>query len=238
MNIQTIKTRLLHPPQDDLFMAIKESGLAPKERDIIVVSSKVVAIHEGRCIPVGDVPDKEELVKQEAEVYVKRADSRWRICLKHGTFLAGAGIDESNANDHYILLPEDPKKSAKELHAFFKKEYTLTDIGVIIADSHSAPLRYGTLGVALGWWGFEPVSYYTGKPDLFGRPAQFTRINVADSLAVAGVFCMGELSEQTPLAVVSDAPHLKFTSRDTMSELIIPPREDIYWPLLKGLYEG
>lgn len=236
MHITPFRTTLLTPPQDDLFKAIQGSDFAPQERDVVVVSSKVVAIHEGRCVRAADV-DKEALVAEEADVYVKRADSRWRICLKHGTFLAGAGIDESNADEHLILLPENPQASAKALHTFFRETYAVRDIGVVVADSHSAPLRYGTLGVTLGWWGIEPVAYFTGKPDLFGRPAQFTRINVVDSLAVAGVFAMGELAEQTPLAVVRDAPHVTFTNRDTSSELVIPPREDIYWPLLKGLYE-
>lgn len=236
MHTTAITTDILVPPQDDLFAAIKKSACAPVECDIIVVSSKVVAIHEGRCVKA-DKEAKEDLVRQEADVYVEQADSRWRICLKHGTFLAGAGIDESNANDYFILLPKNPHESAKTLRDFFMKEYGVHKIGVIIADSHSVPLRYGTLGVALGWSGFEPVSYFTGKPDLFGRPAQFTRINVADSLAGAGTFVMGELAEQTPLAIVREAPHVTFTNRDTSHELVIPPREDIYWPLLKNLYD-
>ena len=227
---------MLQPPQDDLLQAVSESELSLMERDILVVSSKVVAIHEGRCTPIEEV-DGEELVKKEADAIIEQSDSRWRITLKHGTFLSNAGIDVSNADEHYILLPEKPFESAQNLHRFLCEKYDVDTIGVIIADSHSAPLRYGTLGVALSWWGVEPVSYFTGEPDLFGRPANFTRINVVDSLAVAGVFTMGELAEQTPLAVISGTPHVTFTDRDTSNELLIPPREDIYWPLLKNLYE-
>lgn len=237
MLITPVKTKVLQPPQDDLLEAIEDSNLALKDKDVVVVSSKVVAIHEGRCVKAGEV-DKEVLVKQEADVYVKRADARWRICLKHGTFLAGAGIDESNADEYLILLPEKPHVSARVLRDFLMEKYSVKRLGVIVADSHSMPLRYGTLGVSLGWWGFEPVAYFTGENDLFGRPAQFTRINVADSLAVAGVFVMGEMAEQTPLCVVRDAPHAKFTDKDTSGDLLIPPREDIYWPLLKNLYEN
>lgn len=236
MQITPIKTRVLQPPRDDLLQVLRDADIELKEEDVVVVSSKVVAIHEGRCVRADEV-DKEELVKKEADVYVKQADSKWRICLKHGTFLAGAGVDESNADEHLILLPAEPHKSARMLRDFFLKEYTLERLGVIVADSHSMPLRYGTLGVALGWWGFEPVAYFTGKGDLFGRPAQFTRINVADSLAVAGVFTMGELAEQTPLCVIRNAPHITFADHDTSGGLLIPPREDIYWPLLKNLYK-
>lgn len=236
MDISPIKTRIIQPPQDDVLEAIKDSSFRPQEKDVVVVSSKVVAIHEGRCVKKDEV-EKEELVKQEADVYIKKADSRWRICLKHDTFLLGSGIDESNAGEYYILLPKDPHQSARNIYDFIQETYSLSNFGVIIADSHSMPLRYGTVGVALGWHGFEPVSYFTGESDLFGRPAELTRINTVDSLATAGVFVMGELSEQTPLCVIQDAPHLSFTERNTSSELAIPPREDIYWPLLKGLYQ-
>lgn len=236
MHTLPIKTRILVPPQDNLFEAIQESSLAPQERDIVVVSSKVVAIHEGRCVKA-DKNIKEDLIHREADRYLVGADSRWPICLTHGTFLASAGIDESNCGNYFALLPEHPHQSAQRLRTFLMKEYGRTEIGVIVSDSHSIPLRYGTLGVALGWSGFEPVSHFTGKPDLFGRLAQFTRINVVDSLAGAGTFVMGELAEQTPLAVIRGAPHVVFTDRDTSRELAIPPREDIYWPLLKDFYE-
>lgn len=236
MNIHAYKTNILQPPQDDFLQAIKDSDISLREKDVVVVASKAVAIHEGRCIKVGE-RDKEELIKEEAEVYVTDADNRWPVTLKHGTFLASAGIDESNANEHFILLPQDPHRSAKELHEFLRREYGVEHLGVIVTDSHSMPLRYGTLGVSLGWCGFEPVTYFTGKPDLFGRTSRFTRINVVDSLAVAGVFAMGETSEQTPICVIQNAPHVRYTHRDTSRELLIPPREDIYWPFLKSLYE-
>lgn len=237
MQIDPITTKLLRPPQDNLFAAIRASDLTLADGDVVVISSKVVAVHEGRCVSARDT-NKEDLVADEAEVYVKHADHRWRICIKHGAFLAGAGIDESNADEHYILLPAEPQKSARELHQFFVAEYGLDRVGVIITDSHSMPLRYGTLGVALAWHGIEPVAYFTGEPDLFDRPASFTRINVVDSLAATGVFVMGEMAEQSPLALIRDAPNVTFTSRDTSGELTIPPREDIYWPLLRGLYES
>lgn len=236
MNVTAIKTRIIEPPQDDVFSAIRESDLSLKERDVLVVSSKVIAIHEGRAVPI-DGTDKEQLVRDEADVYVEQADSRWRICLKFGTFLAGAGIDESNGREHYVFLPKDPHKSAKKFRTFLQDEFSVKEIGVIVADSHTMPLRYGTTGVALGWAGIEPVRYFTGDPDLFGRLAKFTRINVVDALAVCGVFAMGELSEQTPLALIRDIPHIVFSDRDTSQELLIPPREDIYWPLLRTLFE-
>ena len=236
MKVEPVKTRILYPPQDDLLQALRDSTLEPQDGNVVVVSSKVIAIHEGRCKQASEVK-KDALVRAEADVYVKEADTRWRICLKHSALLPSAGIDETNANGYFVLLPERPQASAVALRKFLQETYDVQDIGVIIADSHSMPLRYGTIGIALGWAGIEPIAHFSGKPDIFSRPAEYTRINVADSLAVAGVFATGELAEQTPVAVVQDAPYATFTDRDTSAELMIPPREDIYWPLIKHLYE-
>jgi len=50
---------------------------------------------------------------------------------------------------------------------------------------------------------------------------------------------MGEGSEQTPLAVIDDAPFVEFQDRDpTVAELEplrVPPEDDLYAPLLEGV---
>lgn len=236
MNITAIKTRILQPPKDNLFKVLDEYLPKLAERDVLVVSSKVVAIHQGRCVPV-EGSDKDELVKQESEIQITRPEDKWSVSIKYHALLFAAGIDESNAREHYVLLPTEPHKVAQEIRLFLKEKYGVTNVGVVIADSHSVPFRYGTVGVSIGYAGFEPVSYYTGEKDLFGRELRYTRINVGDALAVSGVFAMGESTEQTPLCLIRNIPHITFTERDTSGELTIPPREDLYWPLFRDFYE-
>jgi F420-0:gamma-glutamyl ligase len=48
---------------------------------------------------------------------------------------------------------------------------------------------------------------------------------------------MGETDEQTPVCVFRDAPHLEFAAEDATDDLYVPPEDDIYYPLLKSLYE-
>jgi len=43
-----IKTRTLFPPQDDLFAVFDESLVDVQEGDIVLVTSKVLAIYQGR----------------------------------------------------------------------------------------------------------------------------------------------------------------------------------------------
>lgn len=237
METKSFKTRKFYPPQDDLFSELDQLDLALENGDVVVVTSKIVAIHQGRCVPISQIPDKDQLVEQEADLIIKQSDSRWRITVKNNTFVSSAGIDESNADNHYVLMPSDPFAIAKEIYNFLLSKYSVINLGVVITDSTSHPMRYGATGISIAWWGFEPVAYFTGKPDLFNRPNKFTRINIADSLAGVGVFAMGELDEQTPIARIRNAPHIIFTDRDTRTELFIPPREDIYWPLLKPFFD-
>jgi F420-0:gamma-glutamyl ligase len=95
-------------------------------------------------------------------------------------------------------------------------------------------LRAGVVGVALGYAGFHGVRNYIGKKDIFGRVLKMSKTDVADSLATAAVFCMGEGKEQQPLALIINAP-VVFTNKINKRELLIDPREDIYQPLFEKI---
>src|SRR3989344_4087629 len=126
MKIQAIKTRKFLPPKDDLWdllSAIKSL----KENSIVVVTSKVVAIGEGRCVPLGSV-DKDELIAKEADKYLPRKffpKASTMYTIKNNLLVAAAGIDESNARGFYILWPENPGLSAKKIWEFLRKKFRL-----------------------------------------------------------------------------------------------------------------
>jgi F420-0:gamma-glutamyl ligase len=249
MIIKPIKTRQFMPPKDDLFELIK-GGLTPlsagsdpkalKEGSILVITSKIVSIWQGRCLKIEDVPDKDELIKKEADLYLPRekVPKGWvMLTMKHGIMIPTAGIDESNARGHYILWPEKPFATARKIYNFIKKEYRLKKFGIIISDSHTVPLRWGTMGIALSYWGFWPLKDYRGTKDIFGRTMKISQLNIADSLATAGVLAMGEGKEQTPMAVIKDIPFVKFGNFNFLKKnpLAIARNHDIYGPLLNAM---
>ncbi len=67
-----------------------------------------------------------------------------------------------------------------------------------------------------------------------------TQINLLDALATAAVLVMGEGNEQSPLALIEDAPKITFFDREPTVEeeasIHIPITEDLYGPLLKGFF--
>jgi hypothetical protein len=74
MQVIPIKTRVLTPPQDDLFAVLDEYLTDVQEGDIIAISSKVVALHEGRCESLTKFPVAPEA--SSASMEAKRSNTR------------------------------------------------------------------------------------------------------------------------------------------------------------------
>jgi len=243
MKIEAIPTRKLTPPQDNLYEVLGEALPTLSERSIVVVTSKVVAIHQGRCIPLveGGI-DRDELAYKEADLLVPKdivPGEYILFTIKNQTLIASAGIDKSNASDHMVLWPNKLGETALEIHRFLKEKHKLTELGVIITDSHVVMMRRGTMGISLSHFGFNPIRDYRGTPDIFGRHLQVQVANVVDALAAAAVLTMGEGKEQTPLAIISELEGVEFSEDLKVNqgdpELMIPMEEDLFGPMIQAV---
>lgn len=242
MFVKAIKTRVFIPPKDDLFSLIKESFLDInlKEKSIIVITSKIVAIWQGRCVKIDSIKNKDDLIKKEADFYLDRnkvPKGYVMLTMKDNILIPTAGIDESNGNGYFILWPKNSFGAAKQIYNFIKKNYRLNDFGIIISDSHCIPSRYGTMGISIAYYGFYPLRDYRGTKDIFGRKMKISLSNIADSLAVASGFVMGEGNEQTPIGIIEDIDFVKFGEFDftKSNPLEINKSDDIYTPLLESV---
>jgi putative folate metabolism gamma-glutamate ligase len=240
MHVQAIKTHTITIADQDL-NAILDRYMPPiEDNTILAITSKIVAICQGRMIPVGTV-DKQELIEREADYFVPPGASNYQVWLtiKAQMLIPMAGIDESNGNGSYILWPRDPQQVANDIRAYLQRRFEHRHLGVIITDSTTTPLRWGVTGVALAHSGFRPINDYRGAPDLFGRPLCMTQVNVVDALAAAAVLVMGEGSEQTPLALIREVPFVAFQDRNPTVEelqgLHIELDDDMYAPLLTSV---
>ncbi|MDB5204616.1 MAG: hypothetical protein JWP09_644 [Candidatus Taylorbacteria bacterium] len=232
MIVTPIKTRIFNE-NEDLIPFIKAHVRKLKENSVLVITSKIVALAEGRTVVATSKKEKEAVMRKESKAVIKTKIVN--LTLKDGMLMAGAGIDASNANGKLVLLPKDSFKIANDLHSKLKKMYGLKNLGILITDSRTFPLRAGVIGVTTGFAGFKGIRDYRGRPDIFGRKMQFSRTNNADCLATAAVFLMGEANETCPLATIQDAP-LEFTDQKTKrNALSIPIESDMYKPLLLPL---
>jgi putative folate metabolism gamma-glutamate ligase len=235
MHIQALKTHRISL-LESLEALLDQYIPVLREGAVVCLTSKIVSLSQGRVVPTHAM-SKQALVVQEADLILQGSESPYGIdlTLKDNILIPDAGIDASNGAGHYILYPKDVQHVAALLWMHLRQRHGITRLGVLITDSKTSPLRRGVTGLALGWCGFEPLYSYVGWPDLDGRPLQSTQINVLDALATGGVLVMGEGDEQTPLALIQDAPKVTFVDRPPTAqealEVVVAMEEDLYAPL-------
>jgi coenzyme F420-0:L-glutamate ligase/coenzyme F420-1:gamma-L-glutamate ligase len=219
-----IRTPLIRPGDDMasvLVKAMNSQGLKPNDNDIIVLAESAVATAEGRIVALSSVkpskkaielsklyendPRKMELIIQESDEILGGIPGVV-VTITKGVLSPSAGIDNSNApEDHVVLLPENPERSAFEIRERLMAEFGCR-LAVIVGDSRTQPLRLGCVGIALGCSGIEPVEDMRGHKDLFGKPLMVTRRATSDNLVSAAQLIMGEADESTPAVLIRDAP--------------------------------
>lgn len=236
MIVKSYKTKKV--ARGDNLLAILDASLPDiQDGDIIAVTSKIVSICQGRIVP--DSEDKQKLILKESDHYLPDTDPDITLTIKNNILIPNAGIDQSNGNGYFILWPQDIHKACAEIWMHCKNTYTVRTLGVMITDSHTTPLRWGTSGIGLSWCGFDALKNYIGTPDIFGRNLRVTKANILDGLAAAAVTVMGEGNEQTPLAVIRDVPFVQFQKKPPtdkeIGDLRISLQDDIYEPILTSV---
>jgi len=230
-----IKTRIVHPPKDEIWDIL--DSLKVKDGDIIFITSKIMAIHQGRCVPK-DKANKQQLIEQEATHFLpyKHPDGfNLNLAIVNNTLLPAAGIDESNSDGHYILLPKDIDAFCNEIRVRLINKHRVKNLGVVCTDSHTTPLRWGVTGITMGLSGIKQLNDIRGHKDIFGRKMGVTKVNLIDPLTSMAVLLMGESNEQTPIVILRDYKGIDFDENANMQEFLIDPETDIYKPLLDVL---
>jgi coenzyme F420-0:L-glutamate ligase / coenzyme F420-1:gamma-L-glutamate ligase len=185
--------------------------------DVLVVSSKFVAVSEGRIVDLDMVVPSAEAVSTSrrlgmsaelCELVVRESDdviggvSGFMLSLKEGLLTPNAGIDKSNIeHGKVVLYPRNPMESAATLVEEMRFRRGVA-IGVVVSDSRLMPTRKGTVGVALAAAGIEAIVDLRGRKDLFGGILKVTSQAIADDLCSGAQVVMGEADEATPIVVV------------------------------------
>lgn len=123
--------------------------------------------------------------------------------LERGSILAvNAGVDTSNVPEGFAVgWPKDPVATARLLRETLRKE-SGKNVAVLITDSCCRPRRLGVTAMALTVCGFEPLVTQIGTRDLFGNTLTMTYEAIADQLATAANFLMGNANQCVPGVVV------------------------------------
>lgn len=242
MEFIKVKTRKFLPPKDSILEELDKRLTKLKNGDVLLIASKILAIHQGRCVKIKDLnslkkhKQKHQLIKDEADYSLPGymiGDSEIILTIKDYTLIPSAGIDESNGNGYFILWPKNVNQLLKEVVIRYQKKFKIKNLAAVAVDSKTTPLRWGTQGVSIGFYGLNPLYDYRGKKDIFKRKLKYTQRNLVDTLADLGALIMGEGGEQIPAVIIRGAKFIKFTKKNLYSKLVIPPKKDLYAPLLK-----
>lgn len=204
--------------------ALEKQGLQLEEGDIIAIAQKIISKAEDRYRYLDEVEaskwaknlankcDKDpalvQLIVDESEEVVRIRKGVIVVQHKLGYVHANAGIDRSNLpkteRERVLLLPVNPDASSEVIRQHMQKAYSV-DLGVLINDSAGRAWRNGTLGFAIGTAGFEPLMNLIGEKDRAGRELEVSEVAVADELAAAASFVMGQAAESTPVVIIRGA---------------------------------
>jgi len=251
MEVIGIHTPVIRPRDDIvqiLYASLTKEKTRIKTHDILVLTEKAVATAQGRVRELKTVQvfneartlaARYEVEAELAQLVLEESDEilggipHVLLTITHNTLMANAGIDRSNAPQGYVvLLPNDPTGEAWRLKERFES-LGRCEIGVIISDSRTQPLRLGSVGLAVAVAGIEPVKDLRGRLDLYGRQLRIKRAAIADNLASAAELVIGETDEQTPAALIRGAPVAFTKERIGPEALTISRHECLYFAIFE-----
>ncbi|MEH6586474.1 MAG: coenzyme F420-0:L-glutamate ligase [Halioglobus sp.] len=216
-------------PGDDLaeliHASLEHNQLSLESGDVLVLAQKIVSKSEDCYVRLSQVepsaealdlarrankdPRQAELILRESAEVLRVRPGVVIVEHRNGYVHANAGIDKSNIaidpqDPRVLLLPRDPDQSAAQLREALA-ERTNVSPQIIINDSAGRAWRNGTVGMAIGTAGLQPLFNQVGEQDMFGNILEVTEPAVADELAAAASLVMGQAAEACPVVLVRGA---------------------------------
>ena len=223
----------------------RTAGVLPlTERDVLVVTQKIVSKAEGAVVDLTGIVPTEAAVefaqrydRDARQVQVVLDEAAQVVRMEHGVLItrtahgfvcANGGVDASNvgpgSGSLVTLLPRDPDASAAGIRAHLRARFGV-DVPVIVSDSFGRPWRWGIVDVAIGVSGLQPLEDLRGVPDADGRIMRSTIRAVADELASAAELAFGKTSGR-PAAIVRGAAFTR--GEGSIREVVMPAESDLF----------
>ena len=244
-----LKNFPLIKPNDDLANIINNSislnNICIDDNDVIVVAQKIISKSENRYVDLDKVEVSEEAkdlatklnkdkgliqtIINESNKIISTEKNVVIVEHKLGFININAGIDQSNIpqdKNLALLLPENPTKSAIDLHQELTK-FLNKNISIIISDSMTRPFRSGVTNFALASHNIQSLIDLKGEEDMFGNKLKGTEIASADELASAAGLLMGQSDEGIPVVIIKGFNRSSYQTNNAFN-LIVNENDDLY----------
>ena len=202
---------------DVILKTLETSNIQLLDGNLIIIAHTIISKSEGRVVHGDEVsisgrarkiaeqngfdPVQVELALRESKEVI-RSDGVFITETTTGLVCNFSGVDHSNApKDSYVLLPEDPDRSAKEILGKLT-DATGVKLGIIITDTQGRPWRKGSVNLAIGSAGINAFKHNRGKQDLYGRTLKSSTVCQVDELAAAAEPIMGQADEGIPIVII------------------------------------
>jgi len=193
------------------------TGMLEEEVQLILREGEVLA-----SIPVRKFGEEFVLNQAKDKETAKKALENIPSMLltkRNGRICTSAGVDLSNSPEgKATLLPRDPDESARKIREKIEEE-TGKNIAVIISDSE-VTIRGGSMDIAIGCSGIEPIDSNFGAKDLFGKPKLGGIDMKADEVTGAAALLFGQTSERVPVALARGVDYEEGEGVSKNSELL------------------
>ena len=231
--------------EDIIKNSISSNNIKIDDNDIIVVAQKIISKSENRYVDLDTIKVSEkaetlalklnknkgliQAIINESNKIISTEKNVVIVEHKLGFININAGIDQSNINQDKntaLLLPEDPTKSAIDLHQKLSSRFN-KEISIIISDSMTRPFRSGVTNFALASHNIQSLIDLKGKDDMFGNKLKGTEIAAADELASAAGLLMGQSDEGIPVVIIKGFNKSSYEVNNAF-DLIVNENDDLY----------
>ncbi|BEP17724.1 coenzyme F420-0:L-glutamate ligase [Pyrofollis japonicus] len=140
---------------------------------------------------------------EEADKLINTISSIMFVVTRQGLIAMDGGVDYSNVPPGYAVanivnFDEEARRLRNEIEQLTGKR-----VAVVITDTETNTSgKVGTVDVAVGSSGIEPVRHGFASRDIYGRP-KFGGVDIiVDEVASAAALLMGQTSEGIPVVIV------------------------------------
>ena len=227
-----------------ILKSILKNQLIINDNDIIVIAQKVVSKAENRYVDLEKIKISDDAINLASKLnrnpgFIQAVINESNkilstkknvIIVEHklGFINVNAGIDLSNVPSKKLalLLPEDPRKSAKDIQNYLSEKLN-KKISIIITDSITRPYRSGVINIALASYNIQSLEDLKGQKDIYGKKLKGTEVAIADQIASAAGLLMGQSDEKQPVILVKGLNKNTYQTNNAFN-LIVRENEDLY----------
>ncbi len=158
MQVTSIYTSLFKQ-NDDLTQFIIKHVATLQDRSVLIITSKIVALAQGRT---ASLTDKEAIIKSESREIISTPYGT--LTLTSAGWCINAGVDESNAYNELVLLPQHTLQVATQIRSMLVNHFKIDNLGIVITDTRTVPLRKATIGRAIATAGLIRLKVILAQP--------------------------------------------------------------------------